>query len=66
MHAASAAVLNTNLCTAVAFLVWVAWDYATGRKPSLIGGVNGMITGLVCITPAAGYVNGFGRDGARR
>ena len=58
--AASAAVLNTNLCTAVAFLVWVAWDYITGRKPSLLGGINGMITGLVCITPAAGYVNGFG------
>jgi ammonium transporter, Amt family len=57
---ASAAVLNTNLCTAVAFLVWVAWDYLTGRKPSLIGGVNGMITGLVVITPAAGYVNGWG------
>jgi ammonium transporter, Amt family len=58
--AASAAVLNTNLCTAVALLIWVFWDYATGRKPSLIGAVNGMITGLVCITPAAGYVNGFG------
>ncbi len=57
---ASAAVINTNLCTAVAFLVWVAWDYITGRKPSLIGGVNGMIVGLVCITPAAGFVNGFG------
>ncbi|MGO9899456.1 MAG: ammonium transporter [Solirubrobacteraceae bacterium] len=59
-NAASAAVLNTNLCTAVAFLIWVAWDYITGRKPSLIGGVNGMITGLVAITPAAGYVNGWG------
>jgi ammonium transporter, Amt family len=57
---AAAAVLNTNLCTAVAFLIWVAWDYITGRKPSLIGGVNGMITGLVAITPAAGYVNGWG------
>ncbi len=57
---ASAAVLNTNLCTAVAFLVWVAWDYATGRKPSLIGSVNGMIVGLVAITPAAGFVNGWG------
>ncbi len=57
---AGAAVLNTNLCTAVAFLVWVAWDYATGRKPSLIGSVNGMITGLVAITPGAGYVNGWG------
>ncbi len=57
---ASAAVLNTNLCTAVAFLVWVGWDYATGNKPSLIGSVNGMITGLVAITPAAGFVNGWG------
>ncbi|MGH2916960.1 MAG: ammonium transporter [Solirubrobacteraceae bacterium] len=57
---ASAAILNTNLCTAVAFLVWVGWDYMTGRKPGLISGVNGMIVGLVAITPAAGYVNGFG------
>jgi Amt family ammonium transporter len=57
---ASAAVLNTNLCTAVAFMVWVAWDYLTGRKPGLISGVNGMIVGLVAITPAAGYVNGWG------
>jgi ammonium transporter, Amt family len=57
---AAAAVLNTNLATAVAFLVWVTWDYLTGRKPSLIGSVNGMIVGLVAITPAAGFVNGFG------
>jgi Amt family ammonium transporter len=57
---AAAAVLNTNLCTAVAFLIWVGWDYLTGRKPGLISGVNGMIVGLVAITPAAGYVNGWG------
>ncbi len=57
---ASAAVVNTNICTAMAFLVWVGWDYLTGRKPGLISGVNGMITGLVAITPAAGYVNGWG------
>ena len=57
---AAAAVLNTNLCTAVAFLVWVGWDYITGHKPSLISSVNGMITGLVAITPAAGFVNGWG------
>ena len=57
---ASAAILNTNLCTAVAFLVWVALDYMTGRKPSLIGSVNGMIVGLVAITPGAGFVNGWG------
>jgi Amt family ammonium transporter len=57
---AAAAILNTNLATAVAFLVWVGWDYATGRKPSLLGSVNGMIVGLVAITPAAGFVNGYG------
>ena len=48
---ASAAVLNTNLCTAVAMLVWIAWDYIFRDKPSLIGSVNGMITGPGGITP---------------
>jgi Amt family ammonium transporter len=57
---ASAAVLNTNLCTAVAMLVWIGWDYIFRDKPSLIGSVNGMITGLVSITPAAGFVTGWG------
>src|SRR3977135_3585999 len=57
---ASAAVLNTNLCTAVAMLVWIGWDYIFRDKPSLIGSVNGMITGLVAITPAAGFVTGWG------
>jgi Amt family ammonium transporter len=57
---ASLAVLNTNLACAVAFLSWVALDYATGHKPGLISAVNGMITGLVLITPCAGFVNGWG------
>jgi len=57
---ASLAVLNTNLACAIAFLSWIALDYATGHKPSLISSVNGMITGLVVITPAAGFVNGWG------
>ncbi|HXA53986.1 MAG TPA: hypothetical protein VNV37_03835, partial [Solirubrobacteraceae bacterium] len=57
---ASAAVLNTNLCTAVVMMVWIGWDYIYRDKPSMIGAVNGMITGLVGITPAAGFVNGWG------
>jgi Amt family ammonium transporter len=57
---ASAAVLNTNLCTAVAMLAWIGWDMIYRDKPGIIGTVNGMITGLVAITPAAGYVNGYG------
>src|ERR1700755_312390 len=34
---ASAAVLNTNLACAIAFLGWMAWDYAAGRQPPLVG-----------------------------
>jgi ammonium transporter, Amt family len=59
---ASLAVINTNLTTAVALLTWVIWDLFASkqRKPTFLGAVNGMITGLVAITPAAGYVNSFG------
>jgi Amt family ammonium transporter len=57
---ASAAVLNTNLCAAVALLTWMALDIFAIGKPQLLGAVNGMITGLVAITPAAGFVNGYG------
>jgi Amt family ammonium transporter len=57
---AGAAVLNTNTCTAIALLVWMLLDYFAYGKPSIIGAVNGMIAGLVAITPAAGYVDGWG------
>lgn len=57
---AGAAVLNTNICTAMSMLCWTAMDIVFFGKPSLIGSVNGMITGLVCITPAAGVVAGWG------
>ena len=57
---ASAAVLNTNLCTCVALLVWTIMDSMAYGKPSVVGAINGMIAGLVGITPAAGYVNGWG------
>jgi Amt family ammonium transporter len=57
---AGAAVLNTNTCTAVALLVWTLLDKLAYGKPSVLGAVNGMIAGLVAITPAAGYVDGLG------
>ena len=41
-------------------LVWTLLDKMAYGKPSVIGAVNGMIAGLVAITPAAGYVNGWG------
>ena len=50
---AAAAVVNTNLATAVGVVVWMAMDawFSKPKKPTFLGGVNGMICGLVGITP---------------
>lgn len=55
----SIAVLNTNICAATSLLLWTTCDVLFFGKPSVIGAVQGMITGLVCITPAAGLVQGW-------
>ena len=59
---AAAAVVNTNLATGVGVLVWMGMDawLSKSKKPTFLGGVNGMICGLVAITPCAGWVNGRG------
>jgi Amt family ammonium transporter len=59
---AGAAVINTNLATAVAMMTWIFMDMGLSKekKATFLGGVNGLICGLVGITPAAGYVNGLG------
>jgi Amt family ammonium transporter len=59
---AAAAIVNTNLATATGVLVWVAMDglFSKAKKPTFLGAVNGMICGLVAITPSAGWVNGWG------
>jgi len=59
---AAAAVVNTNLATATGVIVWIAMDawLTKEKKPTFLGGVNGMICGLVGITPCAGWVNGQG------
>ena len=59
---AAAAVVNTNVATAVAMMTWILMDMflSKEKKPTFLGGLNGMICGLVGITPAAGFVNGLG------
>ncbi|XP_062083308.1 ammonium transporter 2 member 4-like [Humulus lupulus] len=56
---ASLAILNTHVCAATSLLTWVILDTFFSGKPSVVGAVQGMITGLVCITPAAGVVQGW-------
>ena len=59
---AASAVINTNIATATGVVVWMAMDawLSKAKKPTFLGGVNGMICGLVGITPCAGWVNGWG------
>src|SRR5580658_8395754 len=57
---ASAAVMNTNIASCVGVIVWTMMDSFRYGKASVLGAVNGMIAGLVAITPAAGYVDGYG------
>ena len=59
---AAAAVINTNLATGTGVVVWMLMDawLSKEKKPTFLGGVNGMICGLVGITPCAGWVNGRG------
>ena len=59
---AATAVINTNAATAAALLTWVFWDLfvSKSKKATFGGAVNGMICGLVGITPCAGYVSGSG------
>ncbi|KAH6767756.1 ammonium transporter 2 [Perilla frutescens var. hirtella] len=56
---ASLAVINTHVCAATSLLTWLVLDIIFFEKPSVIGATQGMITGLVCITPAAGVVQGW-------
>ncbi|KAL2942800.1 Ammonium transporter 3 member 1 [Bienertia sinuspersici] len=55
----SLAVVNTNVCAATSLLMWTLLDVIVFGKPSVIGAVQGMMTGLVCITPGAGLVQGW-------
>jgi ammonium transporter, Amt family len=59
---AATAVINTNAATAAALLTWVLWDMvlSKSKKPTFGGCINGMLCGLVGITPCAGYVSGSG------
>lgn len=47
----------TNITTAVAGLTWIIIDWLKTGRPTVLGGITGTVAGLVCITPAAGYVS---------
>jgi Amt family ammonium transporter len=54
---AANALLVTNVAACVSGLVWLLIEWLIMKKPTLIGLASGSISGLVAITPAAGYVD---------
>lgn len=54
------AMLNTIVATAAAGLSWMAAEWLLRGKPSLLGVVSGAVSGLVAITPAAGFAGPMG------
>jgi len=49
------ALLNTVLAAAAAALAWMATEWMIRGKPSMLGAASGAVSGLVAITPAAGF-----------
>src|SRR5207245_4240765 len=58
--APNGAVLTTTIAADPAPLVWMLFYVFVTGKSNVGGMINGMIAGLVAITPGAGFVNGFG------
>ncbi len=54
---AALAFINTFVATAAAGAAWAIIEQITHKKPSLLGGVSGVVAGLVAITPAAGFAH---------
>jgi Amt family ammonium transporter len=57
---AALAVVNTMLATAAATVTWTFGEWMTKGKPSMLGAASGAVSGLVAITPAAGFVGVMG------
>ena len=53
---AASAFCNTHFSAAAAALAWACMDWIRTGKPTLLGAASGAVAGLVCITPASGYV----------
>ena len=54
---ASIAFVTTNTAAAAAVLGWVFTEWISRGKPTVLGAATGAVTGLVAITPAAGFVS---------
>ncbi|MBK8453254.1 MAG: ammonium transporter [Thiofilum sp.] len=54
------AMVNTVVATAAAALAWMFVEWMIRGKPSMLGIVSGAVSGLVAVTPAAGFSGPMG------
>ena len=57
---AALAMINTFTATAGATIAWSAIEKVARGKASMLGAASGVVTGLVAVTPAAGFVGPVG------
>jgi len=57
---AGMAMATTQIATAAAALGWMFTEWATKKKPSVLGVISGAVAGLVAVTPASGFVDPTG------
>jgi len=53
---AASAFAATHFSAAAGVLGWAGMEWITRGKPTVLGACSGAVAGLVCITPAAGFV----------
>ena len=58
--AAGMAMLVTHVAAAAGATMWMSLEWLRFGKPSVLGGVTGMVAGLGTITPASGFVGPMG------
>lgn len=56
-HLTSSAFAVTHFSAAAGAVAWAVYEWLLRGKPSVLGTASGAVAGLVCITPAAGFVN---------
>jgi len=57
MNLAGNACLATQISASTGAMMWMLVEWAVRKQPSVLGMVNGAVAGLVCITPACGFVD---------
>jgi Amt family ammonium transporter len=53
---AASAFVVTHFSAAAGAIAWAGMEWITRGKPSVLGAASGAVAGLVCITPASGFV----------